>query len=368
LKRTPSLRTPRWLPALALAALGLGACESGFDRNDQIVNSLRILGVRAHVQESADDLDGIDWADADAGDTVEFSALVANPTGDPNLSVTWLACLPVQGQVSPCTYPPDLRDPALLIPMATTDPSSGLLLLGTGTDIQYTIPADVEYLLTPLITQAQQYPNAECGIYLEIPLLVIAQAGGQTFTAAKNFRLSPWKSIGMNSPDATLQFYVRNQNPLAQGLVIPANLQICQGQNFITTCLTDDDCAAAGLSGTCQKNFCTETGPAPTFPSGPQTVCMPVGQPQNYFDCDLDGPIMTSGYAAGQPNIPEYPTVTWYMTGGSLAGFSGPSNGGPPSDVTRTFTGFTRPPGPFTLYGVVRDGRDGEDWVAQDFQ
>ena len=29
---------------------------------------------------------------------------------------------------------------------------------------------------------------------------------------------------------------------------------------------------------------------------------------------------------------------------------------------------FTRPPGPFTLYGVVRDGRDGENWIAQDFQ
>ncbi len=96
-------------------------CESGFDRNDQIVNSLRILGVKAHVITN-DANDQLNWADADAGDTVEFSALVANPTGDPALTVTWLACLPVPGQVSPCTYPPDLRDPTKIVP----DPSTGV--------------------------------------------------------------------------------------------------------------------------------------------------------------------------------------------------------------------------------------------------
>jgi hypothetical protein len=360
LRRAAIFRAGRWLPALATVALGVCACESGFDRNDQIVNSLRILGVRAHIDNGG----GIDWADADAGDTVQFSALVANPTGDPALTVTWLACLPVEGQVSPCTYPPDLRDPTLLIPMAMNDPSSGLLLLGSGTDIQYTIPAEIEYLLTPLITRAQQNPNAECGIYMEIPLLVIAQAGGQTFTAAKNFRLSPWKEIGMYSTDPTLQFYERNANPTAGGLVIPSSLDLCQGQTLTTACINDAECAMLGATGTCLKNLCTG---AVSFPTGPQTVCMPVGQAQNFYDCDLDGPVQIT-YPGEGPNLPEYPEVTWYMTGGTLAGFSGPSNGGTPSEMVRTSTGFTRPAGPFTLYGVVRDGRDGEDWIAQDFE
>jgi hypothetical protein len=171
----------------------------------------------------------------------------------------------------------------------------------------------------------------------------------------------------MNAPDdPTLQFYVRNANPTASSLVLPSSLDTCYGQLLGTACLKDDDCATAGVGGTCQKNLCTGAVP---FPAGPQTVCLntdPKGQ--NYYDCDLDGPIMTAGYAAGQPNIPEYPSVIWYMTGGTLAAFSGPNNLGTPSELVRTFTGFSRPPGPFTLYGVVRDGRDGEDWIAQDFQ
>jgi hypothetical protein len=95
---------------------------------------------------------------------------------------------------------------------------------------------------------------------------------------------------------------------------------------------------------------------------------MPIGQEaQGFYDCDLNGPVQIT-YAGEGPNIPEYSEVIWYMTGGTLAAFSGPNNLGTPSELVRTFTGFSRPPGPFTLYGVVRDGRDGEDWIAQDFQ
>jgi hypothetical protein len=217
-------------------------------------------------------------------------------------------------------------------------------------------------LLDALITRAQQNVNAECGIYMDIPLIVMAQTAGQKpFTATKNLRLSPWREIGAYSTDPALQFTVRNANPTAGALVLPAALDLCQGQNLTTACLTDGDCAALGASGSCVDNFCTG---AVSFPSGLQTVCMfgPVGQ--DYFDCDLDGPVN----ADQGPNIPEYPTVTWYMTGGSLAGFAGPMNGGPPSDTVRLFTGFSRPAGPFTLYGVVRDSRDGQSWIAQAFQ
>lgn len=354
----------RGLVGLALLAAGLGACESGFDRNDQIVNSLRILGVRAQVETS----DGTDWADADVGDTVDFSALVVDPSHDPSLTVTWLACLPIPGQVSPCTYAPDLVDPAMqLIPLAD-DPTSGVIKLGTGTEIQYTIPDDyeVQALLMGLITRAQQNVNAECGIYQEIPLIVIAQTSTQTFTAQKNFRLTPWRELAMppNSTDPTLQFYVRNLNPPAAGLIIPTGLDMCAGQVISSgMCAVDYDCTMRGFTGTCVNNVCTGTI---TFPAGPQTVCIPGNaSSQIFYDCDLDGPIKD---ASGGPEHVEYPTVIWYMTAGTLSGFSGPSNAGTPSVAARTFTGFSRPPGPFTLFGVVRDGRDGEAWVAQDFQ
>jgi hypothetical protein len=56
------------------------------------------------------------------------------------------------------------------------------------------------------------------------------------------------------------------------------------------------------------------------------------------------------------------------MTAGALASFSPPSNGATGDTASLTYTGFTRPAGPFTLFGVVRDGRDGEAWIAQDFQ
>jgi len=364
LKRRPLYR--RGLVALALLAAGLGACESGFDRNDQIVNSLRILGVRAQVEST----DGVNWADADIGDTVDFSALVANPTNDPSLTVTWLACVPVPGQVSPCTYAPDLVDPPKLIPPSSDPTPEGVILLGTGTEIQYTIPD--EYVLSQalqgLIKKAQMNINAECGLYLEIPLLVIAQTNTQTFTAQKNFRLTPWRELAMapNSTDPTLQFYVRNANPPADGFILPASLNdICQGQVVSAAeCVSDDDCTMRGFTGgNCVNSVCTGTI---AFPAGPQFVCIPGNLTgQTYYDCDLDGPITVEG---GGPAHVEYPTVTWYMTGGSLAGISGPNNGGTPSDQARTFTGFARPPGQFTLYGVVRDGRDGEGWVAQDFQ
>jgi hypothetical protein len=360
----PASLSRRRLVGLALLAAGLCACESGFDRNDQIVNSLRILGVRAQVESA----DGMDWADADVGDTVDFSALVANPTNDPSLTVTWLACVPIPGQVSPCTYAPDLVDPTKLIPPSYDATPSGVILLGMGTEIQYTIPDEyvLDQALMKLIMTAQSHVNAECGLYLEIPLLVIAQTSTQTFTAQKNFRLSPWRELAMspNSTDPTLQFYVRNINPPAQGLLIPTSLDACLGQDISAMCAVDYDCTMRGFTGgTCVNNLCTGTI---TFPPGPQAVCIPGNASgQTYYDCDLDGPI-TDAY--GGPDHVEYPSVLWYMTAGTLSGFSGPNNGGTPSELARAFTGFTRPPGPFTLYGVVRDGRDGEAWVAQDFQ
>ncbi|MES1206132.1 MAG: hypothetical protein ABUS79_09370 [Pseudomonadota bacterium] len=322
------------------------------------MNGVRILGVRSHVESN----DGIDWADADVGDTVQLSALVANPAADPTLTTTWLACIPITGQISPCTDAAELRDPTQLIAMAN-DPTTGVILLGTGSQIEYTIPPELKPLLEPLIVRAQASANAECALYLQLPVIVIAEvSGAKPFTAFKNIRLSPWKEIGMASSDPRLGFYVRNANPVAGGITIPASFELCRGQDLTTACVSDRDCVALGAAGTCRQNFCS--GPAP-FPAGPQTLCVLVGQQQSFYDCDLNGPVVTSADTA--PPDPEQPAITWYMTAGTLSGFTA-SAGSDGDVVSRTFTGFTRPAGPFTLYAVVRDGRDGQDWVAQDFQ
>jgi hypothetical protein len=349
LKRARS--TPAWIAALATAGL-LGGCVSGFDRNDQIVNSLRILGVSQRVENSY-------VADADIGDTVDLSALVVNPGGLSTVTVTWVACLPVPGQTQPCTDPEYLADPRKVLDLAG-DPNYGVVQLGTGTDISLTIPDELSPLRDMLITRAQTQPNAECALYTQIPLLIVAvdSANNAVFAAVKNLRLAPVHEIGGNTTDPTLQAYVVNMNPQITGFnITPSSLAACDGSSLSTPCVQDSDCG-----GTACVNGACAGGTAP-FPDGLQTICLSLAPmpPQNYYVCTLDGPDLNNP-------VPEEPEVTWYMSEGSLAAIAPPNNGSGSSLASRTFTGFTRKPGPFTIYGVVRDGRDGETWIAQDFQ
>jgi hypothetical protein len=334
--------------AAALAALGAAACVSGFDRNDQIVNGLRILGVSAHI----DNGDGIDWADAEAGDTVTFKALVANPTSIPGVTVTWVTCLPSPNNtVTPCTSEAVLRDPTQLPGMP------GVLTLGSGDTIQYTVPSEASALTDALIMNAENpmTPNAQCALFIEAPIIVIAQGNGSTVTALKYLRLSPWSQIGptdMSNP--ALQHYVRNANPSITALNIPNDQSACAGQTLVQSCSMDSDCANGGP---CVAGWCP---PAP-FPSGPQTICgqIPDSDIQTYYYCGMDG---VDGSEM------EFPSITWYETAGTEASIANSNTAGTPDLAARTFQLFTRPPGPFTLYGVVRDGRDGENWIAQTFQ
>lgn len=331
---------------------GLSGCESGFERNDQIVNSLRILGARDTVVG-----DALDWADAQDGDTIELSVLLANPAGVPSVTVTWLACLPIPTLVSPCQDEGVLRDPTKLIPLAG-DPTTGVVQLGVGETIQYTIPSEVHDLLQAVITRADQNVNAECAVYIEVPLVIIAQGSdGEVFTATKNLRLSPWSQTGPDASDPALQHYIRNANPIIDRLRIPDDLSACSGQTLTQMCSAINPCTDLGT--TCSNGWCV---PAAPFPDGNQIVCgeIPSTVSQSYWTCGLDGPLY---------NPVERPSITWYMTAGALAGVASANNNGGDADLaSRTFTGFTRPAGPFTLYGVVRDGRDGEAWVAQEFQ
>ncbi len=294
------------------------------------------------------------------GDTVHLEALVANPTGLSTVTVTWLACLPIPGQSQPCTDDKYLRDPVSIIGLSS-DPSTGVLQLGTGTAFDYVVPDDVKPLLDGVLTRADMAVNAECALYMQVPLLVIAQdsANGAVFAAVKNLRLSPWKEIAQaNNP--AYSYYVRNANPSIQSMTIPASTALCDGQALASGCVTDADCSGGA---TCQDHYCRPGG---VFPGGQQSVCLLLASAQSYYTCGLDGPQITN--PSDPPNIPEQPAVTWYMTGGSLSAYPAPTNGSGGSTTSRTYTYFTRPPGPFTIYGVVRDNRDGETWIAQDFQ
>ena len=347
-RRLPS---PGWLLA-PLVALGLSACVSGFDRNDQIVNGLRILGAAAHI----DNGDGVDWADAEVGDTVTLSALIGNPTAIPTVTVTWVTCLPsLMNTVSPCTDTAVLRQPTDLITKADNDPSSGVIKLGVGETIQFTVPEEVQPLLDQLIARADQSLNAQCSVFIQAPMIIIAQGSdGSVVTAVKNLRLSPWSQVGPSASDPALQHYIRNANPSITALNIPTDKSTCAGQTLVASCQTDADCGGAtcSIDGWCP--------PAP-FPAGSQTICgqIPDADTQTYYYCGFDG---VDGSEM------EYPEITWYATGGGQGSISNSNTAGTPDLASRTFEIYARPPGPFTLYGVVRDGRDGENWIAQAFQ
>ena len=335
-----------------LLALGLSACVSGFDRNDQLVTGLRILGAAAHIDSG----DGVDWADAEVGDTVTLSALVANPTGIPGVTVTWVTCLPsLNRTVTPCTSETVLRTPTMLIDMANNDPTSGVIELGVGETIQFTVPGEVQPLLDQLITRADQNLNAQCSVFIQAPLIIIAQGSdGSVVTAVKNLRLSPWSQTGPGATDPALQHYIRNANPSIEALNVPNDKTACVGQTLVASCQTNADCGGA----TCSDGWCP---PVAMFPAGSQTICgqIPDADIQTYYYCGLDG---VDGSEM------EYPEITWYATGGGQASISNSNTAGTPDLASRTFELYSRPPGPFTLYGVVRDGRDGENWIAQAFQ
>lgn len=348
-----------FLIAAALLWAGASGCESGFDRNDQIVSSLRILGASSHI----DDGDGVDWADAQVGDTVTLSALVANPTGIPTVTVTWVTCLPsLNDALTPCADEQVLRQPTDLIPMAA-DPASGVIELGVGETIQYTVPPAVQPILDQLISRAQapQSPNAQCSIFIEAPLIIIAQGSdGSVVTALKNLRLSPWSQIGPFVSDPTLQYYVRNSNPDLTALNLATDFSACAGQQtLVKSCQSDADCDGVGPCSA--EGWCPPAAVAVPFPSGDQLVCaqLAANAAQTYDYCGLNG---------FNGSEKEQPSITWYETAGTQSGVSNSNTAGTPDLKSRTFEMFTRPPGPFTLYGVVRDGRDGENWIAQDFQ
>lgn len=326
--------------ALSLIAV-TASCIQGGGRNDQIVSGPRILGVRSEVvgQEG-------DWADADVGDRLRLSVLIANPGNVAPLRVTWVACLPISEQsLTPCEDSAALRDPASL------PGRPGVLELGEGEVLEIDVPPDAAPLLDGVIARADANPAAVCNVFVEVPLIVGLYAGDQTLFASKQLRLAPYGRIAA-APERYR--YARNANPAIQAVVLdPPSEDACVGESIVTACATDVDCGGAS----CVGGLC----PATPIPGDLHVLCgeVPASRVQEFTPCGVDGPMEAEN---------EEPEITWYATGGIIEAVEGMGHiPGSSTLASRTFTEFTRPDGPFTLWAVIRDGRGGVGWLRQDF-
>jgi hypothetical protein len=333
--------------ALAAAAAALLSCDTNF-QPQYLVRDLRILAMRAEVVGSAPD------ADADIGETVQLTALVANPGRLPGATVRWKACLPQQGEsVSPCLDPAVLRDPAALSGPTVVD-------LGEGESVRVTIPAELRPFLDFLVARARATPGLACSLYAELPVVAILSApGAATRVAVKTARVTPWREV--TAPD---NLYVRNQNPgLAEVRSGPTNPDFCVGGALaVRPCSADADCGDAALR--CDLTAAGSPGApgqcASALGGGRQDLCprlSPRSDPsQVYADCQTTGNL----------EVLEDLTYQWYATAGTFADAGGGALGSN-GNVTGDRVTFTPPPGPFAMWVIIRDNRGGVDWITRDF-
>jgi len=312
--------------ALALAAAA-AACNTGFEPQYR-VTELRILAVRAALVPVVEP----PRADVEPGETVRFEALVANPLGRAPLTVSFYACAPAASEASlpPCLDPEVLKDPAAL---ATTP---GVLLLGRDVlaagdgdeaAVDYTVPdgAEVASVIDAVIQRAVAEPTYRCSLYAEVPVVVVAEAGGRTEVAVKRVRVTP--PAAELAPYPELQdAYVANVNP-RRPLVF----------------------RAPPFEGRCDERTPLASGP---YPMGLTELCgTPPDEPQRYNVC---------GTAGVESSTPETRSWQWFVTAGTFPDSDGIGN------TTESTPEFERPPGPFTLWLVLRDGRGGVSWTAHD--
>jgi hypothetical protein len=312
----------RALPALFFAL----ACNRGFQLQYRVTD-LRILAVRAEIVGSADPITGVTTADPYAGQTVQLEALVVNPLGRTGLTVTWYACAPTtDGSLPPCLDPTVLSDPAAL-----SAPGSGAFIIGSG-ETPTAIPLSSPPLPQPVLgafaaalqqarNQALLQPTYQCRIYVEIPVVVIAEAEGHREVALKLVRLV------QDPADATPPYdgYVVNQNPLVDDAYrAPVDADACTGG--------------------------TSIDPPAAYPSGRTTLCArasAASPPQTYYLCADDG--------TRTPYAENY-GWQWYVSDGEFPDVGGLGN------AEGTSLDFIRPAGEFTMWLILRDGRGGVSW------
>ena len=304
-------------PALLLAL----ACNTGFAPQYRVTD-LRILAVRAEVVPAQPG--AVTAADPTLDDTVLLKALVANPLGHADLRVRWFACAPgASGALPPCVDPEVLRDPSSLAAAGAFElpgpppPETGEQLPPLALS---TLPQPVREALQRALDAAsalaQAQPAYRCRVYVELPLVVIAQAGGRQEVAVKRVRLVP------NPPAPN---YPANRNPVVRD----------------ASSAPDDTCVGATSLSL----------PAALRAGGATTLCAQAGDPPESYDvCGPDGPIA--------PQAKEPFAWQWYVTAGEFPDVGGLGNA-EGSDLV-----FVPPPARFTLWLLLRDGRGGVDWKA----
>jgi hypothetical protein len=312
---------------LALAALLLAACNTGFEPQYR-VHDVRILAVRSGVTAGSS-------ADVAPGDTLILQALVANPTHRADVQIGWFACLPVASDAQvPCEDATMVQDPSRLaglagvIPLglnAFPDPGPEPAVVGS-VAMPLADPATVTSLERALdyrIVRAQGNPSYQCSLHADIVVIAVVAAGGKLATAVKRVpvTLPPAQSL----PPGVQNLYALNLNPDAVEVRrAPSDEATCAGG----TSLADG-----------------------SYPAGRTVLCglSDSGSVQQISVCDPD------------PRTDfEALEWQWYATDGEF-----PDEGGV-GNATGGHLDFIRPPGPFTLWGIVRDGRGGVDWVTFD--
>jgi hypothetical protein len=315
------------------------------------VRDLRILAVRSEVVGSP----APPLADADSGDTVRITALVANPLSLTPFRVRFVTCLPSgTDALSPCLDPTALRDVDALLA------SPGVVQLGDGVAagpyawaLTVTVPDlnDLTTLFGQLISRAEATPGLQCRLYLELPVVVVAEAGADRQIAVKRVRLTPQHLIAGTPLEGA---YVPNHDPQARGAwFVPDEGTPCTtGTPIAVPCSDPAPCGngVCGADGLCAAPIPAGSGflcaLADCTPSDP-----PVCSVEAYNQCAPDGT---------RTLFAETLEWQWYATDGDF----------PDADVfgnaTSTPEKFVPPAGPFTLWGIIRDGRGGEAWIVRD--
>lgn len=299
---------------LAPLALLLAACSTDFAPQYR-VEDLRILAVRSLVPASGS-------ADAAPGETLGLEALVANPAGRSPLSVRWFLCLPPPpGEIPACLDPDLLGDPAAL----AAHPS--VVELPSGLATTFTVPdgPEVQAAVALAVDLATRNPSFACRLYVELPVVAVAEAEAERDVAVKRVRIVPPAG---SLPPALAGKYLTNLNPSVERIYRdPVDEDLClQGTPLAGGSPFPAD--AAVLCG------------LPTAPGGPYNQCAANGD---------------------ATEVREFHFWQWYVTAGEFPDFDGIGN------AVGDSVDFERPPGAFTLWAILRDGRGGVDWRQLDF-
>ena len=329
--------------ALALA-LALAACNSGFD-HQYLVTDLRVLAIHVEVQGSGVDPYGVTTAtqaDGIPGETLLLDALVANPTSLSGVTVRWYGCMPTADEtLPPCMDPAFLADPSRLdsaagvVPLGTCEPLDDVCSVAVpvpaATDPIY--GAQVQSALDFILSIAVKDPAYQCRLYADMPIVAVAEAEGRRDVALKRVRITPSESTILEK--LAEDPYVLNHNPVVQEIVRAPTA-------------TDGSCGGTAVT-------------AEPFPTGQTVLCADAahGAAETFNVCvvhlDRDGnPVLELDPTS------EDLTWQWFTTGGEFPDFDegiGNATGQSPA--------FVRPPGPFTLWAILRDGRGGEVWLRR---